>query len=168
MERKREAMRIQKHNVLKIRLLKAKGKAEKECVAKEKAEKDKKAKMLSKHWSLVAIQGHEAGKKKNRLDMLERLKLGSPDLPEVWESSWPRIKAWYESDVVKKHPANYGVVLITMVNSVLEQLGEHYQFASTFKSTETRGKSKPDKKAFKRFVCRWFNDMPKPATTVFM
>ena len=168
LERKREAMRKQKHNALKIRALKAKAKAEKECVAKAKAEKDKKANMLSKHWSLGAVQGHEPGKKKNRLDMLERMKLGSPDLPEDLESSWPRIKVWYESDVVKKNPANHGVVLITMVNSVLEQMGEHYQFASTFKSTETRGKSKPDKKAFTRFVRRWFNDMPKPVTTVFM
>ena len=44
--------------------------------------------------------------------------------------------------MVKKHPATHGVVLITMVNRVLAQLGEHYQFASTFKTTETRGTSK--------------------------
>ena len=92
MERKREAMHKQKHNALKIRAPKAKRKAEKECVAKEKAEKDNKTKMLSKHWSLAAVQGHEAGKKKSRLDMLERLELGSRDLPEDLESSWPRIK----------------------------------------------------------------------------
>ena len=168
LERKREAMRKQKHNALKIRALKAKRKAEKECVAKENAEKDNKAKMLSKHWNLEAVQGQEAGKKKNRLDMLERLKLGSPDLPEDLESSWSRIKVGYESEVVKKHPATHGLHLINMVNSVLEQLGEHYKFASKFKLMETRRTSKADKKAFTRVVSRWFNDMPKPATTVFM
>ena len=124
--------------------------------------------MLSKHWSLATIQGHEAGKKNNRLDMLERLKLGSRDLPESLEYSCPRIKAWYESELVKKNPTNHGVVLIHMVNSVLEQLGEHSQFAPTFNSTEKRGTSKPDRRAFTHKVRRWFNDMPKPAATVFM
>ena len=157
-----------KRNALKIRALKAKRKAEKECVANEKAYNDNTTKMLSTHWSLAAVQGDEAWKKNNRLDMLERLKLGSRDLPEYLASSWPRIKVWYESEVVKKHPANHEMVLTNMVKGVLEQPGEHYQIASTFKSTETRGKSKPDKKAFTRFVRRWFNDMLKPATTVFM
>ena len=110
----------------------------KDMCGERKGREGEKTKMLSKHWSSATIHGHVAGKKKNRLDMLERLKLGSRDLPEHLESSWPRIKVWYESDVVKKHPANHGVVLITMVNSVLEQLGEHYQFALKFKSTETR------------------------------
>ena len=100
--------------------------------------------------------------------MLEHLELGSRDLPEELESSWPRIKAWYDSELVKKTPTNHGVVLINLVNSVLEQLGEHYQFALTFKSTEKRGTSKPDKRAFTHKVRRWFNDMPKPAATVFM
>ena len=84
------------------------------------------------------------------------------------ESSWPRIKAWYESELAKKSPTNHGVVLIDMVNSVLEQLGEHYQCASTFKSIEKRGTSKPDRRTFTHKVRRWFNDLPKPAATVFM
>ena len=82
LERKREAMRKQKQNTLKIRALKAKRDAEKRCAAKEKAEQEKTTKMLSKHWTLSTIQGHEAGKNNIRLDILQRLKLGSRDLPE--------------------------------------------------------------------------------------
>ena len=108
---------------------------------------------------MEAVQGDDKVKKKNRLDLLERLKLGSPALPSKLEAEWPRIKEYIEHYCMKEKGHLHGSYLLNSVNRVLKELGKHYRFNTVYKANPT---AESDMKYFKRWVEYFQAKMPKP------
>ena len=132
-------------------------KKERQNAAKEELERQREK--LSKAYRLEDVQGDDKVSKKNRLDLLERLKLGSPALPPKLEVEWPRIKEYIERYCMKEKGHLHGSYLLNNVNKVLEKLGKHYQRNTLFKANPT---AESDMKYFKRWVEYFQAKMPKP------
>ena len=60
-----------------------------------------------------------------RIDCLDRLRLRSPPLPDLWSVRWPDLRHDYAIHIGRKFGKSTGVEFITRINNVLKSLGSH-------------------------------------------
>ena len=136
----------------------------KTTAAKEAQLLKQKLKELPKSWDAATLG--KAGKEGSnvRRDVLQRLKLRSPNLSFAREARWPSVRDAYLRRLEKIHkgPAQVGVVLALRVKACIAALDSEIAGFSKHKLKDTKG----DPLAFVRYYSEMVDFVPK-ATTCF-
>ena len=114
--------------------------------------------------------------RKNRENLLERLRLRSPPLPYDLEDSWPRFKRTWCKIAEERYgllPAGLGHTFVAEVNDCLEALKCYYNGKTEFnKGSRKEGlflvwdKMEGDPMAFENYVRRTWEKLPKSTVSV--
>ena len=153
-----------RQNEAKGRLLRAEAKAVEDKRKRKDAALKEKLDALPKHFtSATTGQGQTLGGKgkylQARIDCLDRLRLRSPPLTDLWSVRWPDLRRDYAIYIGRKFGNSTGVQFITRINDVIKSLGSHLTNAAP-------GKKGGDKDAFFQFVLTMWKETPRAATSV--
>ena len=160
----REKDRERRQNEAKERLLRAEAKAVEDKRKRKDAALKEKLDALPKHFtSATTGQGQTLGGKgkylQARIDCLDRLRLRSPPLPDLWSVRWPDLRRDYAIYIGRKFGNSTGLQFITRINDVIKSLGSHFTNAAP-------GEKGGDKDAFFQFVLTMWKETPRAATSV--
>lgn len=135
----------------------AKAKAQaKAAAAKASVERARRLALLP---MLFTTAGLGAGQQalKARCQLLERVRLNAPALPEAEALQWPGLRDRYARHFKVEHPVDTGAHFVRTIEAVQRALAEHYKMRTKFNGP---GHVKGDPDAFLKFVRRIQRAMP--------
>ena len=94
---------------------------------------------------------------KVRCQLLERIRLNSPALPEVEALQWVDLRDRYAKQFKVEHPLDTGGHFIRAIEAVQRALAEHYKMRTRFNGP---GHAKGDPDALLKFVRRIRRTLP--------
>ena len=161
---KRDKDRERRENVAKLRVLRARAKAVKDERRRKARELKAKLDAIPKEFNVTTTgqnqnQGGKGKYLQARIDCLERLRLRSPPLPDLWSVRWPDLRRDYAIFVGRKFGKSTGVEFITRINNVSTGLGSHLTNAP-------KGMVGGNKDAFFEFVRTMWKQTPRAVSSV--
>lgn len=100
---------------------------------------------------------------KRRCQLLERVRLNAPALPEAEALQWPELRDRYAKQFKLDNPVDTGGHFVRTIEAVLRGLAEHYKMRTRFNGP---GHAKGDPDAFLKFVRRIHRALPADAGVI--
>lgn len=138
-------------------------KKKKEEEAAKKADLDAKIKALPVHYDIKSVGDLSEKGVKARQQLLERMRLRSPELPLAEQVRWPKVRDHFARHVAKVYSKGCGDYFIDAANDVLKRLECHYSGPTPFNKGKVAG---GDPAAFIDFFRLMEGTMKKPAKSV--